>query len=88
MIRGGQRGERCKKYFNLGKKFNSKLAADTIRVVTDSSGLDSVLYVFKAMIRCGMPLIANGRLEVEQIFSKLQNNVKAYPEAFNGTATQ
>lgn len=69
---------------NPGKKFFLELAAQAVRDVASQRDSDGVLYVRKAMIRCGMALNLNGQWEVKQLFPHLQTIVAKYRENFDG----
>lgn len=69
---------------NPGKRFFLQLAAEAVRDVAQQRDSDGVLYVRKAMIRCGMALNLNGQWEVKQLFPHLQEIVRKYEENFNG----
>lgn len=83
MIKSGSWAKNSGKLPNPGKSFFFKLADDTIRDVNLARDADGIIYVRKAMIRCGMSLNLNGRWDVEQLFPRLQEIVNMYGDDFH-----
>eukprot|EP00171_Calliarthron_tuberculosum_P010691 IDg10691t1 len=63
---------------------NKIMAAEVVRDVSNRRDNDSVLFVRKAMIRCGLGLNLNGPWEEKQLSSELQEIIKKYPDNFDG----
>lgn len=75
---------RSRKLRNTGKRFDLKLAVDTMRDVCKQLDSDRVLYDLMAMIRCGLAWILNAVWELKQLFPHLQNIIRKFKENFVG----
>lgn len=70
------------KLVNSGKAYFLRLAADAVRDVDQQRDTDGILFVRKAMVRCGIYLTLNGQWEEHQLFPRLQEIIKKYQDNF------
>jgi hypothetical protein len=73
------------KLLNPGKTFFLKLAAASVSRVNEMRDRSGLTYARKAMIRTGLSLNLNGLWEGAQLFPRLQEIIKKYPNHYAGT---